>query len=69
MSQKDSRRFFTKKQRRIAYLNHEGRCAKCSDFLTLGFHMHHLLKWSEGGQTEDLNGIPLCEICHRRIHS
>lgn len=67
MNQKDSRRFFTKRQRRIAYLNHEGRCADCNDYLTKGFHMHHLRRWADGGQTEQANGSPLCESCHKKV--
>lgn len=67
MNQKDSRRFFTKRQRRIAYLNYEGRCANCNDYLTKGFHMHHLRRWADGGQTEQANGLPLCETCHKEI--
>jgi len=67
MWQRDSRRFFTKKQRRTAYLNHDGRCAKCSEYLTQGFHMHHLRRWADGGQTELDNSSPLCERCHKEI--
>jgi superfamily II DNA or RNA helicase len=62
---RDPRRLFSSNERtRIASRQH-WQCAECKDDLPQVFHVHHVTPWSEGGVTEDSNGVAICPDCHR----
>src|SRR5262245_22022650 len=64
----DPRRRFTSSQARSIAERQCGLCWKCRAVLTVGYHVHHLVAWSQGGLTEVDNGIALCPVCHRQEH-
>ena len=61
-------RLFTKEQRRHLYLLSDGRCQKCGGVLGCSWEAHHVTRWADGGSTEIINGMALCELCHKKIH-
>jgi 5-methylcytosine-specific restriction endonuclease McrA len=65
----DPRRYFTPKQSRQKVIACGGKCEQCSLSLYDGFHMHHRVPHSLGGQTILANALALCPPCHRRLHS
>lgn len=66
---KDPRRRFTKRQAELRLVVCGGKCERCGVALSDGFHMHHLVRHADGGQTTLLNGIAVCPGCHREIHN
>ena len=60
-------------QRRARYLWQEqnGRCLVCGRMLTLeeGWHVHHLLWRTHGGNGKTANLVLLHPNCHRQVHS
>jgi superfamily II DNA or RNA helicase len=65
----DSRRCFSKQQRRQILIAADYKCEHCYAVLYGVWHAHHRVQWSKGGVTEIHNGMALCESCHRRIHA
>lgn len=63
----DPRRYFTPKQARQKVIACGGYCEQCGEPLENGFHMHHKLPHSQGGQTILANALALCPQCHRSI--
>ena len=57
-------RFFNKRQRRILFIKSNGKCSKCSAWLSDDFHADHIKPFSEGGKTKLINGQALCSKCN-----
>lgn len=63
---RDPRRLFSPSERsHIAARQHHA-CNVCTKDLPDGFHVHHVTPWSEGGLTNEHNGVAVCPDCHRR---
>jgi hypothetical protein len=62
---RDSRRSFTKSQRRDAYLKANGKCEMCGAELARGWECDHVEEWADGGVTQGYNSRALCRECHR----
>lgn len=60
------------RDRRILPLwkSQEGKCLICSQKLSLetGWHIHHLLERSKGGDNKPSNLVLLHPVCHRQVH-
>jgi RNA-directed DNA polymerase len=56
---------------RYLWLEQEGNCLVCGQPLTLeaGWHLHHLLWRSHGGDDGVDNRVLLHTNCHRQVHS
>lgn len=63
-----SRRFHSKVQRIVATIEHGGCDAEGCDAPPGMTHMHHLVPWSQGGETNTRDVLMLCPPDHRRIH-
>lgn len=62
------RRLFDGRQKGYLYLKAEGRCERCGHPLGEVWHAHHRSRYADGGVTEVINGMALCERCHVLIH-
>jgi superfamily II DNA or RNA helicase len=62
---RDPRRLFTNSQRAQIAARQRQQCNGCAGELAAGFHVHHVIPWSQGGPTEVDNGVALCIECHR----
>ena len=69
MVSKDTRRLFSARQARIKLEQCGGRCDLCGLRLEDGFHMHHIKRHADGGQTVLPNCMALCPKCHKEKHS
>jgi len=63
-----SRRFHSKPQRIVATIEHGGCDAEGCDAPPGMTQMHHVVPWSEGGETNTRDVLMLCPPDHRRIH-
>lgn len=57
-------RFFTDRQRAALYLAADGKCQRCGEELTVGWHSDHVKPHSAGGSTDVVNGQALCPPCN-----
>jgi RNA-directed DNA polymerase len=55
---------------RYLWLEQDGKCLVCRQRLTLeeGWHVHHLLWRSHGGDDQVANLVLLHPNCHRQVH-
>lgn len=66
---RDRQRRATAGERRAIYLTQDGLCHSCKSPLVMGdVEFHHVVRWSDGGVTDELNMVALCRGCHQRIH-
>jgi hypothetical protein len=63
-----SRRFHSKAQRIVATIEHGGCDAEGCDAPPGMTQMHHVVPWSQGGETNTRDVLMLCPPDHRRIH-
>jgi hypothetical protein len=63
-----SRRFHSKSQRIVATIEHDGCDAEGCDAPPGMTQMHHVVPWSQGGETNTRDVLMLCPPDHRRIH-
>lgn len=58
----------TRKQRLRILRRDDYRCRVCgerpADNVHVKLHIHHMRMWSNGGLTEDINLITICDTCH-----
>ena len=59
-----SKRFFSKRQKKILNLISGNFCEKCGVHLKGKFHADHKKAFSKGGKTTLNNGQALCESCN-----
>ncbi|WP_420113319.1 DUF222 domain-containing protein [Pseudactinotalea sp.] len=65
-----SRRLHTTHQRRAILTAYPGGCLNQYCDAPPGFtEIHHPVWWSNGGETDVTNGIPVCQHCHTEIHA
>ena len=57
------RRLASKQQKALLYVLQDYCCKRCGKKLDL-FEADHIIKWSQGGQTETCNLQLLCPECH-----
>ena len=60
----DSRRAFTKAQRRFIHKRDGGKCFYCAQAAGANWQADHVLPWSRGGQTIIENGVVACQPCN-----
>ena len=63
---RDPLRLFSNSQRGHIAARQQHACDVCTRDLPDGFHVHHVTPWSEGGLTNEANGVAVCPDCHRR---
>jgi Domain of unknown function (DUF222)/HNH endonuclease len=64
-----TRRYFTGAARRAVILRDGGRCAfPGCDRPASWCHVHHIVRWKDGGPTDPDNGVLLCGWHHRLVH-
>jgi 5-methylcytosine-specific restriction endonuclease McrA len=69
MSSRDQHRKANASEKQAVYLIQEGLCHSCKRPLIMGdVEFHHVIRWSDGGVTDELNIVALCRGCHRNIH-
>jgi len=59
------------KSQRVRLLKRQkGQCAHCGQPLTIetGYHVHHVVPWSEGGTDLDDNLVVIHPVCHQAHH-
>ena len=61
-----TKRLYSPAQRIKAMIDYQGKCA-VEDCDRPGTHMHHPVRWADGGETNS-DGIPLCPWHHTRAH-
>jgi len=61
-------RYATKQHKALLYVLQDGLCAGCAGQLET-FDAHHVVPWSEGGETKTHNLKLLCPPCHKLVHS
>jgi len=59
-----NRRRFNTRERVALYLAADGKCTNCDDDLGPGWHGDHITPYSRGGETDLINGQPLCPPCN-----
>jgi superfamily II DNA or RNA helicase len=64
MTSNEAGRRFNGKQRIAMYLAQDGKCAICGIELSPGWHGDHTAPWSQGGETDVINGQALCPTCN-----
>lgn len=65
-----ARRSHTPHQRRAILTAYPGGCQNPGCHAPPGFtEIHHPVWWSQGGETDVENGIPLCQHCHIELHA
>ncbi len=65
-----TRRTHTRHQRRAILSAYPGGCQNPHCHAPPGFtEIHHPIWWSNGGRTDALNGVPLCQHCHTELHA
>lgn len=59
-------RRFSLRQRIALLLYTQGKCQQCGAELRPGWHGDHIQPWSQGGDTDVLNGQALCPQCNQK---
>jgi superfamily II DNA or RNA helicase len=60
------RRYFNDSERAALYVASDGRCTKCGEELSPGWHADHVRPHVSGGITDVVNGQALCPGCNLR---
>ncbi|EBV5086647.1 HNH endonuclease [Salmonella enterica subsp. enterica serovar Ball] len=53
------------------WVNQKGKCAVCHQLITSesGWHVHHMIRRTDGGSNENSNLLMVHPTCHNQIHA
>ena len=61
-------RSFNSRQKRALYIRSGGRCEICNEIFNGEWDAHHVVPYSQGGETKMHNAQALCRSCHVNVH-